>query len=133
MACGGQQTFTCKGPRGKSLKWTISGLQGINKPIPFLARREHIEHPKGRITTNDTGDGTQTKISVITILRFTESDVGGIIQCINVDDNKIIGMATISMRECVCTMEVLIDMQLKSLTVFSLHTLRHIGPIRLLC
>ena len=107
MTCGGEQTFTCNGPPRKSLKWTISGLHGIDETTPFRPYKYKMDNPEGRITSSDRGANSQTRLSDITILRFNDSDVGGIIQCMNVDDNVIIGMATISMRECVCTMEVL--------------------------
>ena len=107
MDCGGKLTLTCKGPPGKPLEWTISGLEGIDIMGSFQARHESLRHPTGRIATEDTGDGSQTKESIIIISRFNELDKGGIIQCVNADDGTTIGMATISMRECLCTIEVL--------------------------
>ena len=101
MDCGGSKTFTCKAV-GISLKWKINGLRGINISGPFLARNEALRHVGGRITTNDTGQNTQESVSSITISEFTISDKGGIIQCINTKDGKAIGMANISICECVC-------------------------------
>ena len=99
--CGGSKTFTCKAG-GIPLKWTIDGLRGINIVDPFLARKEACEYVCGRITTNATGHKTQEDVSFFTISGFTVSHKGGIIQCINADDHMTIGMATISICECVC-------------------------------
>ena len=99
MDCGGSKTFTCEAA-GISLKWKINGLRDINIAGPFLARNEARGHV--RITTSDTGENTQEDVSDITISGFTISDKGGIIQCINARNNKAIGMANISICECVC-------------------------------
>ena len=101
MACGGSKTFTCKAD-GISFQWTIDGLWGINISGPFLAQTEASEHQDGRITTGITGNETQIGVSDITISGFNVSDKGGIIQCINARNNKAIGMANISICECVC-------------------------------
>ena len=95
MDCGSTHTFTCVVP-GEPIKWTMSGLSGISRG-PFLARIEAYRNP--RITTNDAGDDVQTSESGITISGFSRADNGGIIQCINADDNSTRGMATISVGE----------------------------------
>ena len=109
--CGGTQTFTCRAP-GVSIGWNIAGLSGISMG-PFRARPAARNNP--RITSNDTGGNSQVGVSVITISGFSISDNGGNIQCINMDDNSVQGMATISVGEWVyivrmpgCVMEVCI-------------------------
>ena len=96
VGCGSGQTFTCRVPR-KQLGWNITGLSGINIPGPFLARNVSQNNP--RISSNDTGRLTQTRVSVITISGFSISDNGGIIQCVNMRSGKVRGMATISVGE----------------------------------
>ena len=100
VECGGKQTFSCKRSR-TPLKWIIIGLEGIDTMGPFLPRNVDLKYP--RLTTSDTGDGKQIGESNITIFGFNESDKGAIIQCIDANDNTPIGMANISIRECVCT------------------------------
>ena len=92
MYCGGTQTFICEAPR-KPLGWTITGLRGISIPGPFRPRVVAETNP--RITSNDTGGNSQVSVSVITISGFTTSDNGGTIQCINMRDGSVQGMATI--------------------------------------
>ena len=103
MECGGSKTFECEA-KNIPLKWTIERLKDINISGPFLARDEAHKNLDGRITTNDSGHTTQIGISNLTISRFTVSDEGGIIKCVNENskDNNIIGMANISICECVC-------------------------------
>ena len=97
--CGSTQTFNCNAP-GVSLGWNIAGLSGINIPGPFLARNAAMRN--SRITSTDTGSEVQVGVSVITISGFSASDNGGIIQCVNMNNNKTKGVATISVGECVC-------------------------------
>ena len=97
MDCGSTQTFTCNAP-GEPIKWTTSGLSGIDRG-PFLARIEAIYHP--RITSHDSGE-IQTSLSGITISGFNKSDNGGIIQCVNAENNNVRGMASISVGEWLC-------------------------------
>ena len=101
MECGGSKTFICEKAR-KPLKWNITGLRDINIPGLFLPRNVTIESGNDRITSNDSGQTTQEGISNLTISGFTVSDKGGIIKCFNVEDDSIIGMANISICECVC-------------------------------
>ena len=96
--CGGRQTFNCYAP-GELLEWTTSGLSGISRG-PFRARIEAYMHP--RITTNDNGGETQESVSRITISGFSRSDNGGIIHCINAENNNVLGMASISVGEWLC-------------------------------
>ena len=98
MDCGGGQTFTCRTP--VSIGWNIAGLSGINIPGPFLVRNAAMGN--SRINTNDTGNERQTVVSFITISGFSISDNGGIIQCVNMENNNTKGMATISVGEWVC-------------------------------
>ena len=99
--CGGVQTFTCRPSDGRDpIGWNIAGLSGINIPGPFMARA--VAMTNSRITTNDTGGNSQTKVSDITISGFSTSDNGGIIQCVNMNNNNTEGMATISVGEWVC-------------------------------
>ena len=99
--CGSRQTFTCRAP-GEPIGWNIAGLSGINMPGPFRARAADQTLTNNRIMSNDTGGNMQIGVSVITISRFRISDNGGIIQCVNMDDNSTRGIATISVGECVC-------------------------------
>ena len=93
MDCGGTQTFTCNAP-GEPIEWTTSGLSGISGG-PFQARIEAIT--KSRITSTDTGGDSQVGVSVITISGFNRSDNGGIIQCVNTNNNNTVeGMASIT-------------------------------------
>ena len=101
MNCGGSETFECK-EKDIPLKWTITGLRDIDISGPFLARTEAHENSKGRISINDTGEKTRVGMSNLTISGFTVSDEGGIVKCVNMKDNSIIGMAHISICECVC-------------------------------
>ena len=102
MDCGGRQTFNCTAP-GEPIEWTTSGLSGISRG-PFNSRKEAYRIPMARVMTTDTGDIAQATMSVITITGFSRSDDGGIIQCINADDNSTRGMATISVGEWFCEM-----------------------------
>ena len=101
MDCGSAQTFTCNAP-GVSLGWNIAGLSGINIVGPFLARNAAFGNP--RIKTNDTGSSVQLDVSNLTITGFSTSDNGGIIQCVDRNNDNTEGMATISVGEsqCVC-------------------------------
>ena len=101
MDCGGSETFECK-ETNIPLKWTIEKLNNIDILGPFLARTEARKNPDGRISTTDTGEYTQKGMSNLTISGFTVSDEGGIIKCVNANDNSIIGMANITICECVC-------------------------------
>ena len=92
LDCGSQQTFTCS-VTGVAALWTISGLSGISvAQISGLG----VANNNPRVTT-DTISTTPT--SNITITGFTTSDNGGTIQCINLDDGSVQGMASISVGE----------------------------------
>ena len=97
MDCGSTQTFTCRTPDHVPIGWNIAGLSGINIPGPFRARIAAIGN--SRLTSPDTGGNTQISPSVITISGFGVSDNGGIIQCVNMDNNNTKGMANISVGE----------------------------------
>ena len=77
--------------------WKITGLRGINIPGPFLARFAAIDNSK--ITSTDTGHDSQIGVSDITISGFSISDNGGIIQCVNMNNNSTMGMAIISIGQ----------------------------------
>ena len=96
VQCGSRQTFTCRVP-GRPLGWSISGLRGINIPGPFRARPVAKNNP--RISSTDSGANTQVSVSVITIFEFSISDNGGTVQCINMEDGSVLGMADISVGE----------------------------------
>ena len=96
--CGRAQTFTCNAP-GEPIKWTTSGLSGISRG-PFLARNVAMRNL--RITSTDTGGGVQYSDSRITISRFSGSDNGGTIRCVNANNNNVRGMARISVGEWLC-------------------------------
>ena len=92
LDCGSQQTFTC-GVNGTAA-WNISGLSGVRRtPSNGLG----TAHSNPRITTTDTNGITSP--STITITGFTTSDNGGTIQCINLNDNSVQGMASIPIGE----------------------------------
>ena len=95
--CGSSQTFICEAP-GKPLRWTITGLKGINISGPFKPRIAARNNP--RIASNDTGGNRQVGVSVITISGFSAEDNGGTIQCINQDDGSVQAMATILIGIC---------------------------------
>ena len=92
LDCGSQQTFTCS-VTGVAATWTIGGLSGIS-----VTRDNGLGVANNpRITTTDTSGATQS--STITITGFTTADKGGTIQCIDLDDNSVQGMASISVGE----------------------------------
>ena len=95
MDCGSAQTFTYREP-GVSIEWTTSGLSMIGRG-PFRARNEAMTNP--RITSTDTGGGSQVGVSDITISGFSGSDNGGTIRCVNANNNNVLGMASISVGE----------------------------------
>ena len=93
MDCGSQQTFVCS-VTGPAALWTINGLSGIS------ATRNTglvVATYNPRITTTDTSGLTQS--SIITITGFTTSDNGGTIQCIDLANGSVQGMASISVGE----------------------------------
>ena len=92
MDCGGWRTFNCAIP-DKPIEWTTSGLRGISRG-PFRARNAAWNY--SRLSSLDDGDDTQVGMSRITISRFSRSDNGGTIQCINAENNTVRGMASIS-------------------------------------
>ena len=96
VECGSRQTFICRVP-GKPLGWSVTGLNGINIPGPFRPRSLFKTNP--RITTNDTGGDSQFDATVMIISGFSISDNGGNIQCINMEDGRVQGMARISIGE----------------------------------
>ena len=93
MDCGSQRSFTCN-VTGVATLWTISGLSGIN-----VTRESGLfaANNNPRITTTDSSGITQS--STITITGFNASDNGGNIQCINLADRSVQGMASISVGE----------------------------------
>ena len=93
MDCGSQQTFTCN-VSGVAALWTISGLSGISET---RNTGQTAANNSPRITTTDSGGVTQS--STITITGFTTADDGGTIQCINLNDGSVQGMAIISVGE----------------------------------
>ena len=89
LDCSSQQTFICS-VTGVAALWTISGLSGIS----VTANTGQLAaNSTSRITTTDTSGITQS--STITITGFTTADNGGTIQCINLDDGSVQGMASI--------------------------------------
>ena len=101
VECGNAKSFICNAPYYVPIGWNITGLNGINVPGPFNARTEHLRDLHDRFSSNDTGGIRQTRVSVITISRFSLSDNGGIIQCVNMDNNSTRGIAIISVGEAV--------------------------------
>ena len=79
---------------GPAAQWTISGLSEIS-----ITRDSGlgIAINNVRITTTDTSGITQS--STITITGFTTADNGATIQCINLNDGSVQGMASISVGE----------------------------------
>ena len=88
--CGSRQTLSCRVP-GKPLGWDITRLSGINIPGPFRIRIA-AETNTG-ITSNNIGGDSQFDVTVIAISGFSTSDNGGTIQCINIEDGGVQGMA----------------------------------------
>ena len=84
---------------GVSIGWNIAGLSGINIPGPFFSRTEAFRDLHDRLTSTDTGWNSQVGVSAITISGFSTLDNGGIIQCVNINNNRTKGMATISVDE----------------------------------
>ena len=97
MDCGSQQTFTCSVTGG--VAWAIS----LDR-ISVTRDNGLFAASNSRITTIDTGGVTQS--STITITGFTTSDNGGTIQCIDLDDISVQGMASISVGEILTYREV---------------------------
>ena len=93
LDCGSQQTFTCSVPGGAA--WNISGLSGTS--VTAIPTGRSIANNNPRITTTDTSGVTQS--STITITGFTTTDNGGTIQCIDLNDNSVQGMASIEVGE----------------------------------
>ena len=71
--------------------WTITGLSNITA---VWTGGQLAANNNARITTTDTGGLTQT--STITITGFTTADDGGTVQCINLFNVLVEGMATMS-------------------------------------
>ena len=92
LDCGSQQTFTCSVTVG--VGWTISGLSGISVTS---ASGLSAAGNNPRINTTDTSGLPPS--STITITGFTTADNGGAIQCIELNDNSVQGMASISVGE----------------------------------
>ena len=95
LDCGSQHTFTCSVTVAAT--WTISGLSGIS--VTGHSGRG-IANNNPRITTTDTSGITQS--STITITGFTTADNGGTVQCIELNDGRVQGMASISVGERSC-------------------------------
>ena len=74
--------------------WTITGLSNITA---VGISGQLADTNNARITTTDTSGITQT--STITITGFTTADNGGRVQCINLADSTVQGMATVSVGE----------------------------------
>ena len=98
MDCGSKQTFTCSVSHitngSSSAGWTIT-LDGIAATEDSGKEAESMY--SGRVSTSDSGG--VTKSSTITITGFTTSDNRETIQCINLDDGSVQGMASISIGE----------------------------------
>ena len=92
MDCGSQRSFTCS-VTSVLAGWTISGLSGISitRNNGQSAADNHT-----RITTTNSGNLSS---STITITGFSTADNGGTIQCINLADNNVQGMASILVGE----------------------------------
>ena len=93
LDCGSQQTFTCN-VTGQAALWTIKRLNGI---IVTRDSGQIAANISARINTTDTSGLTQS--STITITGFTTADNGGTIQCNNLEDGSVQGMAGISVGE----------------------------------
>ena len=115
MDCGSAKAFSCRTP--DRIGWNIAGLSGINIPGPFLARTEANRDFNDRFTSKDDGDDSQTMFSDISISGFSTSDNGGIIQCVNMDNNETRGMATVSVGEWVSSVYICIYRMCVSLRV----------------
>ena len=99
LDCGSQETFTCSVTGAAA--WTISRLSGISvTDNTGLSAANN----NARITTTDTSGGTQS--STITITGFTTADNGGTIQCIDLADGRLQGMASISIGDNLAHREV---------------------------
>ena len=86
-----------------SAVWTISGLSGISSVTGsngLLAANYYA-----RISTTDTSGVASP--STITISGFSTTDDGGNIQCINLADSSVQGMASISIGESLAFREVI--------------------------
>ena len=92
MDCGSQRSFTCT-VTDVLAGWTISGFSGIG--VTGTSGQIAAEF-NARITTTNSGDPSS---STINITGFTTADNGGTIQCINLADNSVQGMASISVGE----------------------------------
>ena len=99
LDCGDQQSFMCI-VASVAAGWTINGLSGISVTTQS-ALTAATNNP--RISTNHTVGITPT--STITINGFSTSDNGGIIQCIDLHDNSVQGMITISIGNPVVHVE----------------------------
>ena len=94
LDCGSQQTFTCI-VTGSAALWSITGLSGIS--VPTIPTGLSIANSNPRITTTDSSSVTPS--STITITGFTTSDNGGTIQCVDLNDGSLQGMASTSVGE----------------------------------
>ena len=91
MDCGSHQTFTCSVTVGAGC--TISELSGID-----LTHYTGLEAAmNARINTADTSGFTSS--STINIAGFATADNGGTIQCIELANNRVQGVATVSVGE----------------------------------
>ena len=98
LDCGDQQSFMCI-VASVAAGWTIYGLSGISviAHSGLSAATNNL-----RISTNHTIGITPS--SIITINGFTTSDNGGIIQCIDLNENSVQGMIyyIIRLAGCIC-------------------------------
>ena len=88
---GSEVTFTCN-VTGLSAVWTISGLNRISVTG---TTEQFAGNNNSMITTTDTSGLTQSS----TITGFTTSDNGGTIQCVNLADGSLQGVASIKVGE----------------------------------
>ena len=99
MDCGSEQMFTCNVSHvtsgASSAGWTIT-LNGI--VVTEDSGKEAENAYSSRISTSDLGG--ITKSSTITVTGFTTLDNRGNIQCINLDDGSVQGVAILSVGEC---------------------------------
>ena len=92
--CGSKHTFTCSvshittGASSAGRTITLDGIAATED-----SGKEAESMYSSRISTSDTSGFT--KSSTITITGFIESDNGGTIRCINLDDGSVQGMASI--------------------------------------
>ena len=99
LDCGSQQTFTCS-VTGVLAGWTIRRLSGIS--VTSNSGQIAADN-NARINTANSGD---LLTSTILITGHTAADNGGTIQCINLANGSVQGMATVLVGENISSMQV---------------------------